>query len=437
MKKNLIIGAGVLAVIAVGFWLFGGFKSDTTSDILVQVTKGRFEVDIETTGELEAKNSVKVVGPSRLRNFRIYNVTVQNIVEEGTIVKKGDWIASLNRSEFVTQLKDKEIELEKASSKYIQTQLDTTLELRKSRDELINLKYGVEEKDIVLQQSKFEPPATIKQAEIELDKAKRAYIQAQESYKIKLEQNKAKMTEASAEYRKVQRELELMQSLNDAFTITAPESGMVIYARDWGGTPIKAGSQINLWDPTVATLPDLTTMISKTFVNEVDIRKVKVGQLVEIGLDAFPDKHLTGEVIKVASVGEQKPNSDAKVFLVEVQIAESDDLLKPAMTTSNRIVAEVVEEAMYLPLECLHSHNDSITYVFKKAGIGVAKQEVVVGQTNANDAVILKGLSLEDRIYLSVPTGMGNKDINLLPELAGKRNNQEGEIAEASGNTSF
>ena len=57
--------------------------------------------------------------------------------------------------------------------------------MRQSRDELINLKYGVEEKDIVLAQSKFEPPATIKQNEINYDKAKRAFDQATENYKIK------------------------------------------------------------------------------------------------------------------------------------------------------------------------------------------------------------------------------------------------------------
>jgi HlyD family secretion protein len=44
--------------------------------------------------------------------------------------------------------------------------------MRQARDELINLEYAVEEMQIKLDQSQFEPPATIKQAEIDLDKAK-------------------------------------------------------------------------------------------------------------------------------------------------------------------------------------------------------------------------------------------------------------------------
>ena len=89
---------------------------------------------------------------------------------------------------------------------------------------------------------------------------------------------------------------------------------MVIYTKGWDGKPIKAGSQISTWRPVVATLPDLSVMLSKTYHNEVDVRKVKTGQKVEIGLDAFPDKKLTGVVTRVANVGEQRPNSDSKVL---------------------------------------------------------------------------------------------------------------------------
>src|SRR5690606_12070834 len=112
--------------------------------------------------------------------------------------------------------------------------------------------------------------------------------------------------------------------------------------------------------PIVATLPDLSKMLSKTYVNEVDIRKVKPGQEVEIGFDAFPDKKLKGKVAKVANVGEQRPNSDAKVFEVEIEVFGTDPLLKPGMTTSNKIITKTIENALYIPLECLHSQYDSI-----------------------------------------------------------------------------
>lgn len=426
-KKRLIVAISIIGVVAVVFLFFGSKSGDDTIDIYTNVKRGPFKVEIETTGELEAKNSVKIQGPSALRDFRIWNITIQNIVDEGTVVRKGDWVATLDRSEFQSRYDEKQLALEKEQAEFIQTQLDTTLQLRQSRDELINLRYAVEEKKIILEQSQFEPPATIKQAEINLERSKRELKQAEENYKIKKRQNAEKMREQSTELRKAQNEFDALMKLAEAFTIHAPDDGMVIYTKGWDNKPIKAGSQINTWDPTVATLPDLTKMLSKTYVNEVDIRKVKPGQPVEIGLDAYPDKKLSGVVTKVANVGEQRPNSDAKVFQVDVEIKGSDPTLRPAMTTSNKILASIIDNALFIPLECLHNQADTITYVFKRDGLNSYKQEVMIGQTNANDVVILAGLGEGDRIYLSVPSGMEDKRVDLLPEMNGKRKKVEPE----------
>ncbi|MDQ2656301.1 MAG: efflux RND transporter periplasmic adaptor subunit, partial [Bacteroidota bacterium] len=279
-----------------------------------------------------------------------------------------------------------------------------------------------------LEQSIFEPPATIKQAEINVERAKREYLQAVENYKIRKRKNAAKMREQSAELRKVQNEHDAMMNAIQAFTIVAPEAGMVIYEKSrFDGKPIKAGSRVNMWDPTVATLPDMTTMMSKTYVNEVDVRKVKPGQKVEVGLDAYPDKKLVGKVIRVANVGEERPNSDAKVFEVSVEIAGSDPTLRPSMTTSNKIITSLVDNALFVPLEALHSHFDTITFVYKREGLNIVKQEVVMGETNANDAVIEAGLADGDRIYLSIPSGLESKHIELLPERNGKRKKKQQE----------
>ena len=425
MKNKLIIGAGILAAAVVAFLVVRGNQKVNLSDILSEVKQGEFRIEVETTGELEAKNSVKILGPAQLRNFQIWTVTVQNIIDEGTVVKKGDWVATLDRSGFQEKFSARQIELEKANSKFVQTQLDTTLQMRQSRDDLINLKYGVEEKQIVLDQSKFEPPATIKQNEINLDKARRAHEQALENYKIKKNQNVEKMREVSAELRKVQNEMNSMVKVMALFNVTAPEDGMVIYHKGWDGKAIKAGSQVEMWEPTVATLPDLTKMLSKTYVNEVDVRKIKAGQKVNVGLDAFPEKKLSGAVTRVANVGEQRPNSDAKVFEVMVEIEGTDPALRPSMTTSNKIIAMVLDSVAFVSLEALHSESDSITYVFKKDGVDIVKQEVQVGETNANDAVIKLGLTKGDQVYLSVPKGRDDEEVNLLKELNGKRKKQE------------
>jgi hypothetical protein len=206
---------------------------------------------------------------------------------------------------------------------------------------------------------------------------------------------------------------------------------MVIYRQGRGGK-VKEGSQISSWDPVVATLPDLSTMQSITYINEVDIRKIKVGQTVQIGLDAFPDKRLTGKVIQVANVGQQRPNSDAKVFEVLVRVNESDVLLRPAMTTSNSILIEEKSDVVYVPLEAINVESDSINYVYLKNG---KKQEVKLGLANSNDVIIEMGLEEGQDIFLSTPEWAKDSSISLLAELDGKRNQEEDEVISKADST--
>lgn len=413
MKRKILISVIVVGIIAAGY-AFLRKSSQKDTEIFVKVKKGDFQISVTSSGELYAKNSTKINGPSGLRRARLWQVKINRIIPEGTVVKEGDFVASLDRSELVDKLKNEQTEFDKANSQFTQAKLDTTLELREARDKLINLKYTQEEKKLVLEQSKYEPPATIKQANIEWEKAKRAYTQSVQNYRIKKDKAIAKMQEAGANLAKAESKVDFLQDLLKKFNITAPKGGMMIYARTWDGKKKREGSTIRAWNPTVATLPDLSIMVSRTYINEVDIKKVRTGQQVNIGLDAFPKKKLSGKVINIANVGEQKPNSDAKVFEVNVQINEKDSLLLPSMTTSNNIIAKTIKNVLFIPLECLHNQGDSLNYVFKKSGASVIRQEVVVGETNENEAVVLAGLQLDETVALSRPDNGTKIDLKLL-----------------------
>jgi hypothetical protein len=95
------------------------------------------------------------------------------------------------------------------------------------------------------------------------------------------------------------------------------------------------------------------------------------------------------------------------------------------MTTSNNIVADEVENAMYIPLEGLFVHNDSINYVYKSNG---TKQEVEIGISNNNEVIIKQGLEVGDRIYLTVPDQYRDKEVKLLPGMDGKRMPKQEEV---------
>lgn len=410
MKKyRIYIGIAVVITVMVLLYVFFGNAKTTVETIEVPVKKGTFEIQVSTSGELEAKSSEKILGPSGLRNFRIWNVKIEDIVPDGTVLDSGDYVATLDRSELTNRLKDVELDLESLETKFTQTQLDTTMTLRNARDELVNLEYNLEERQITVDQSIYEPPATQRQAKIDLDKAQRAFEQAVENYQLQMQKANADMAEVLTKMRKAQNEYQDMINLLDKFTVYAPKAGMVIYRRSWDGQKQGVGASVSAWEPVVAELPNLTEMKSRTYVNEIDISKVKVGQDVIVGIDAFPDNEYSGSVTEVANIGEQMRNSNAKVFEVIIEVNEYDSILRPAMTTKNIIITAVIDSVLYVPIESIHS-NDSLSYVYK----GSRKQEIILGKSNENEIIIRAGLEENDEVYLMPPEGASDYSLSAL-----------------------
>lgn len=400
-KRNIIILSSVAVAAIVLVIILATGNKDGYTPLVVKAQKGLFEIVVATTGELEAENNIKIEGPSGMtaRNVRIGEVKIQDLVAEGTVVRQGDYVATLDRTSADNSLKDLEDEYEALVAKYDRTLLDTSLTLKALRDDIENQKFNIEEAEIAVEQSIYEPPATQRQYRNNLEKALRSYEQALNNYDLKVEQAQASVNDVSIELNRKKRQLEELRSVLKDFTIYAPSDGMVIYYRDWSGDKRRIGSSISGWDLVVATLPDLSNMLSKTYVNEIDIAKVKPGQEVRIGVDAFPEKSYTGYVKEVSNVGEQLKNADAKVFEVVIKVDSQDEILRPAMTTSNQIVTSSMDSAIFIPSEAIFER-DSITYVYTTDGI---RQIVVKGESNENFTVIEQGLAEGDELYLSLP----------------------------------
>ena len=403
MKRTIVItGIVVVAAILILVIFNKATSKKDIANLYTESKRGQFDIIVTTTGELMAENSTDIRGPefTQARNIRVMDIKIQDLVPEGTEVQKGDFIATLDRTSFDNTLKDELERLTTFETNLEMKILDTAVNLSNLRDNIKNLRFTVEEAEITLQQSKYEPPTTIRQAEIALDKANRSLDQAIRSYSLRVEQAKSEMRNNKNQLADQQKRVSDLQNILSKFIITAPSPGMVIYKRDRMGAKRKVGSSINPWDNVVATLPDMSSMLSKTYVNEIDVSKVKAGQTVEIVVDAFPEKSYKGSVISVANIGEQLPNADAKVFEVLIKVNGSDPILRPSMTTGNKIITKTIDDVIYIPLESVQAGTDSIPFIYLKNG---EKQVVVLGEANENNVVIEQGLEEGVQVYLSTP----------------------------------
>ena len=436
--KRIFIISGVLIAIAALI----AFNKITSKKGIVntftEVKKGIFEISVANSGELIAEKSVDIKGPEIGQSnnqqggpqggnrggggpgggggggarggggggdMHAMELKIQDIVPEGTIVKEGEYIAQLDRTSYSNTLKDAEETLTTYQTNVEMKILDTAVVLTGLRDDIKNQRFAVEEASITLAQSKYEPPATIRQAEIALDKAQRTLQQKIKGYQLQVARN---LSDIRREKLRLSRQIRLVSDLQEflsKFTITAPSSGMVIYKRERNGTKRKAGSNVNPFDRVIATLPDLSLMISKVYVNEIDVSKVKSGQKANITIDAFPKKAFTGTVSSIANIGEQLPNSDAKMFEVQIKVDGFDPDLRPSMTTSNKIVIKTYEDALFIPSECVQAGADSIPFVYEK---NKTKQVVVLGESNEKNVMIEKGLDPKKTIYVITPSDPAN-----------------------------
>ena len=458
MNRTLVNRTLIILGIVVAFTALIVFNrmisKKNTVNTYAEVKKGLFEVIVTNSGELMAEKSVDIKGPvmgvttdqgqqgqqgqrggqsgggGGMRggggggggggDMHAMDLKIQDIVPEGTIVQEGDYIAQLDRSSYDNTLKDEMQKLQTLVTNMQMKVLDTAVVLTNLRDDIKNQNYVVEEAKIVLAQSKFEPPATIHKAEMNVNKAERTLEQKKRTYSLVVAQNLAAIRNQKLIIDSRTRRVNDIQDFLAKFTITAPSSGMVIYKKDRNGSKRKEGSSINPFDGVVATLPDLTTMISKIYVNEIEISKVKKDQTADIVVDAFPKKAFTGKVIYIANVGEQLPNSDAKMFEVQIKIDGSDPAMRPAMTTGNKIHIKTFNDVVFIPIECVQTGTDSVPFVYMK---NRTRHIVILAEANDKNVIVEKGLDPGTSAYLVPPSNPEKFKMigeNLIPEIKGK-----------------
>jgi multidrug efflux pump subunit AcrA (membrane-fusion protein) len=421
MKRTIIITAIVFAVITIAMIVFNKVASRSNKDnTFTEAKRGLFEITVSNAGKLLAENALDIKGPEINQDeeqgggqrgggqrgggghgmMRAMDMEIQDIVAEGTIVKEGDYIAQLDRSEYTNTLTEATQSLENLQNSLEMTILDTAVTLSALRDDITNQKYVVSEAQITLDESKFEPPATQRKAEINLNKQQRALDQLIKNYSLRKAQA---LTDIATSRKKLQDGRDYVASLQDflsKFTIRAPKAGIVMYKEEFNGSKRKAGSSLNPFDMVVAVMPDLSSMISKVYVSEIEVNKVKTGQKTVMTIDAIPGKTINGTVNTVANVGEVLPNSDAKMFEVLIKVDGTDSELRPEMTTWNKIIIKSIDDAVYIPLECVHAGSDSIPYVIKK---NKTKQIVVLGEENEKNVIVRQGLEEGTPIYIVPP----------------------------------
>jgi len=312
-SKKLWIGVGVIALIAVGFFLFSGGKKEQKVEFeTAKVERTTISSTITATGTIEPVTSVTV-------GTQVSGIVSKLYVDYNSVVHKGQVIAELDKTNLTSELNTARANLSSAQS---------TLNYEQANYNRYQTLYN---KGLV--------------SADEYESAKLSYLKAKEQVNTSRESVQKAQT-----------------NLGYA-TITSPIDGVVLSKSVEEGQTVAASFNT----PELFTIAqDLTDMRVIADIDEADIGGVKEGQRVTFTVDAFPEDHFEGQVTQVR----QQATTESNVVTYEVVIsAPNNDLkLKPGLTANvtiytlekNDVLAVPSKALRFMPNEALLTEKQSV-----------------------------------------------------------------------------
>ena len=397
-KKGWIAIAVVAVLIIAWFFLRGGKKKESVTFETAKVEMANIQTSITATGTIEPVTSVTV-------GTQVSGIVSKLYVDYNSVVKKGQVIAELDRTNLISELNAQKASLASAQS---------------------SLNY---------QQSNYNRYKTL------YDKG---LVSADEFESARLQYQQAKEQVAQSK-ESVQR----AQTNLGYATITSPIDGIILSKSVEEGQTVAASFNT----PELFVIAqDLTDMRVIADIDEADIGGVKEGQRVSFTVDAFPDDTFEGQVTQVR----QEATTESNVVTYEVVISapNADLKLKPGLTANvtiftlekNNVLAVPAKALRFQPNEALLKKGETIAdcegdhKLWTKEGNMFKAHKVEIGTSNGVKTEITSGIAAGTDVLTDfeisggdMPQADQQASNPFMPRPGGNRNNNNNKSSNKSG----
>jgi RND family efflux transporter MFP subunit len=294
--------------------------------------------------------------------------------------------------------------LEKEMADLNNAKIDSTVTLTQKREEIKNAMLDLEYNKIDLEQSVYESEAYQRKAQMTYQKALNEIAKKQRDYQLEKNRLKIRVARSAEWVERRQKRIEKFQQAMAAARITAPEDGIVIFGKSWDGKKYSKDDDVSTYEfaPAIATLPDMSKVISEIYVKEIDISKIKVGDSVRVTFDALAGVMIKGSINSIARIGESHKDFDMKAFKVVIHLDNTNEGLKPAMNSNNDIVLANSDNVISVPLISVFKENGN-KFVYLKTADSMKKQQIKTGFENEEFVLVEEGLKEGDLVVMEPP----------------------------------
>jgi HlyD family secretion protein/macrolide-specific efflux system membrane fusion protein len=352
----------VVAVAVVFAGRSGAGRKDVDSSLIVTVKRGDLAIDVVESGKVQPRERVEV-------KSKVAGQVERVLVEAGAQVKLHQLLLKLDPTDYRREqaMRDADVAQAKNALEFAQLNLE-----RRKR--------GLEGRGV---------------AQADVDFA----INEVKSKTVALQTAQVALAAAEDRLRYTQ--------------ILSPIEGTVIERGIQPGEVVTPGVQATFEGKALLTVADLSVLIVKADLNQIDIAKVQLGQKVTLTLDALPGKTYEAKVTKVAPASTTPKGKDVEVFPVEATLAKADGMIKPGMTADVRIHIETKPKVLSLPIEAIVKDTGK-AYVTKISIGDKGKQrsdrvEVTLGARNDREVEIASGIADGDRVLIKPASAAENE----------------------------
>jgi multidrug efflux pump subunit AcrA (membrane-fusion protein) len=441
VKVTIIVALLLCATVVGGSLYFRQADKSValSADALTYETfRGDFVSTVNESGDIESSRNEEI--RCEVKSQGKAGTAILEVIQEGTTVKKGDFLCQLDDSVLKDQLVEQKIKVAQDRASVIQARsdLDTAKRILNEFEEgvyaqeLAALKaevalaeetsrrsIQVEEYSRTLNRKGYITRTQLEADEFAREKANLDEKLAKQKLAVYEKFTKDRMVaEFSAEIEKQQANLEaadytweLSQAREKEIAtqiancrVTAPSDGMVIYANETdrrgdASFVIEEGALLRDGQP-IFRLPDPTQMQVKATVSDSKINDVVEGQEVLVRVDTDPESPVAGKVRRVSAFPLPRRWYQAPIeYEVFVDIVELNDLIRPGLRGKVEIFTKRVGDVIQAPVSSLIRHEDKY-FVLVKAAESLDVREVEIGSNNDRFAVIKKGLEIGELVLI-------------------------------------
>jgi len=436
-----LAGAGALSLL----WWVSGTEDSLDTEIqplFEEVTSSDFVLEFIEPGEIESAENVEI--KSEVRSRSSAGTSILEIVPEGTVVKKGDFLVRLDDASLQKDLLRQRISVHQSKATLVKATADVEAaklalqeylsgSFRENEEQLESSEFVSKEnlrraQEYLVYSKKLAAKGYVSEAQLEADqfaveKARKELDLAQtklevlrtHSRKAKVNDLNASILTAEARLQSAQnsyqlektQEVEIEEQIVKCM-ILSPAAGEVTYANNTksGASDvllIEEGKQVRE-NQTIIRLPNASLLRVRAKVNENRIEKVRPGMECTILIDAMRDLQLDG---KVESVSEyplpsvSRYTSHIKEYATEIVINNPPPGVRTGMTAKVTIKSEFVKNTLQVPLTAIFRKEGKTFCITGNDNDAMEIREIKLGSYNMNMAVVVGGLKVGERIVLN------------------------------------